>query len=148
MTICHLHYAKSEEHNNNDDMNSSDCENSYVHTCVFVPDEELDGLTNGRDKSNTLDETPEMNIDTDCMDTDCIDTDCSTSDCINANFKHANCINTDHIIQICTSYSYDMNLNRVTDSHVELNILDNTQECLNNSHHKISFDHGEDTTKN
>jgi hypothetical protein len=34
-----------------------------------------------------------------------------------------------------------MNLNRVTDSHVELNILDNTQECLNNSHHKIAF-HG------
>jgi hypothetical protein len=30
MTVCHLHCAKSEEHNNNDDINSSDCENSYV----------------------------------------------------------------------------------------------------------------------
>jgi hypothetical protein len=33
-----------------------------------------------------------------------------------------------------------MNLNRVTDSHVELNILENTQECLNKSHHKIALD--------
>jgi hypothetical protein len=32
-----------------------------------------------------------------------------------------------------------MNLDGVTDSHVELNSLDNTQECLNNSHHKIAF---------
>jgi hypothetical protein len=34
-----------------------------------------------------------------------------------------------------------MNLDRVTDSHVESNSLDDTQECLNNSHHKITF-HG------
>jgi hypothetical protein len=40
-----------------------------------------------------------------------------------------------------------MNSDRVTDSHVELNILDNTQECLNNSHHKIAFDYDEDTAK-
>ncbi len=73
---------KSEEHNSDDDMNSSDCENSYVPPCVFVPDEELAGLTNGHDKSNTLDNTPEMNIDTYCMDTDCINTDCIDADCI------------------------------------------------------------------
>jgi hypothetical protein len=40
-----------------------------------------------------------------------------------------------------------MNLVGVTDSHVELNVLDNTQECFNNSHHKISFDHDEVTAK-
>jgi hypothetical protein len=102
MTVCHLHYAQREEHNNNDDMNSSDCENSYVSPCVFVPDEELDGLTNGHDKSNTLDDTSEIDINTDYIDTDCIDADCITKDCINANFKHANCKDTDHIIQICT----------------------------------------------
>ncbi len=56
-------------------MNSSDCEISYVPPCVFVPDEELVGLTDGHDKSNTLDNTPEMNINTDCIDTDCIDAD-------------------------------------------------------------------------
>ncbi len=39
------------------------------------------------------------------------------------------------------SNSYDMNSDRVTDGHVKLNILDDTQECLNNSHHKIAF-HG------
>ncbi len=59
MTVCHLHYAKSEEHNNNDYMNSSDCENSYVPPCVFVPDEELDGLSNSHDKLNTLGNTQE-----------------------------------------------------------------------------------------
>ena len=40
-----------------------------------------------------------------------------------------------------------MNFNRVTDSHVELNVLDDTQEFLSNSLHKISFDYDEDTTK-
>jgi hypothetical protein len=40
-----------------------------------------------------------------------------------------------------------MNLDRVTDSYAELNILDNTQEYLKNSHHKIAFDYDEDTTK-
>jgi hypothetical protein len=34
-----------------------------------------------------------------------------------------------------------MNLDRMTDSHVKLNILDNSQECLNNSPHKVAF-HG------
>jgi hypothetical protein len=34
-----------------------------------------------------------------------------------------------------------MNLDRVTDSHVKLNNLDDMQECLNDSHHKITF-HG------
>ncbi len=34
-----------------------------------------------------------------------------------------------------------MNSDRVTDSHVELNSLDDMQECLNNSHHEIGF-HG------
>jgi hypothetical protein len=40
-----------------------------------------------------------------------------------------------------------MNWDSVTDSHVELNILDNMQECLYNSHRKIAFDYDEDTTK-
>ncbi len=52
-------------------MDSSDYENSYVPPCVFIPDKELDCLTN---------------------------------------------------------------------SHVELNTLGNTQECLSNSHNKIAFD--------
>ncbi len=32
-----------------------------------------------------------------------------------------------------------MNLDGVTDSHVKLNSLEDMQECLNNSHHKIAF---------
>ena len=46
-------------HNDNNDLNSSDCENSYVQPGVFVPDEELDGLTNSHDKLNFLDDTQE-----------------------------------------------------------------------------------------
>jgi hypothetical protein len=41
-----------------------------------------------------------------------------------------------------------MNLDRVTDNHVELNVLDDTQEFLSNGLHKISFDYDEDTAKN
>ncbi len=62
-------------HNDNNDMNSSDSDNLYVPSCVFVQDKELDGLTNIHDKSSTLDDTSEMNIDKDCIDTDCISTD-------------------------------------------------------------------------
>ncbi len=40
-------------------MNSSDYESSYVSLCVFVLDEELDGLTNSHDKLYTLDKTQE-----------------------------------------------------------------------------------------
>jgi hypothetical protein len=46
-------------HNDNNDKNSSDCENSYIPHCVFVPDKELDGLTNSHVKLNTLDNTQE-----------------------------------------------------------------------------------------
>jgi hypothetical protein len=62
-------------HSDDNDMNSSDYENSYVLHCVFFPDEELDGLTNSHDKLNH-----------------------------------------------------------------------DTQECLNNSHCKIAFNYGEDTS--
>ncbi len=81
--------------------------------CVFVPDKELDVLTNGHDKFNTLDDTSEMCISTDCINTDCIHTDCISTDCIyadcitedcnNAKLKHANCTETGHVIQICTT---------------------------------------------
>ncbi len=40
-----------------------------------------------------------------------------------------------------------MNLDRMTDSHVELNVLNDTQEFLSNGLHKISFDYDEDTAK-
>jgi hypothetical protein len=33
----------------------------------------------------------------------------------------------------------------LTDSHTKLNSLDDTQECLSNSNHKIAFDYDEDT---
>ena len=36
-------------------------------------------------------------------------------------------------------------LDGLTNSHVKLNTLDNMQECLSASHHKIAFDDDEDT---
>jgi hypothetical protein len=41
-----------------------------------------------------------------------------------------------------------MNLDRVTDSHVKLNVFGGTQECVHNSNHKIAFDYDEDNTEN
>ncbi len=46
-------------HDDDNDMNSSDYEKSYVPLCVFVPDKDLDGLTKSYDKLNTLDDTQE-----------------------------------------------------------------------------------------
>jgi hypothetical protein len=66
----------SEYMNSHNNMNSSDYMNSHVPLCVFVPDKELDCLT---------------------------------------------------------------------DSHIKLISLDDTQECLSNSNHKIAFDYDEDT---
>jgi hypothetical protein len=40
----------------------------------------------------------------------------------------------------------DKELDRLTDSHLKLNSLDDdTQECLSNSNHKIAFNYDEDT---
>ncbi len=61
----------SENMNSPKNMNSSDSDymNSYIPPCVFVPDKELEVLTNGHDKSNALGDMSEMCIDTDCIDT-------------------------------------------------------------------------------
>jgi hypothetical protein len=39
-----------DSHDDNNDMNSSEYEKSYAPLCVFVPDKELDGLTNSHNK--------------------------------------------------------------------------------------------------
>jgi hypothetical protein len=39
----------------------------------------------------------------------------------------------------------DKEFNCLTDSHIKLNSLDDTQECLSNSNHKIAFDYNKDT---
>jgi hypothetical protein len=44
-------------HNDDNDMNSSGYENSYVPHCVYVPDKELDGLTNNYVQLTTIDNT-------------------------------------------------------------------------------------------
>ncbi len=39
----------------------------------------------------------------------------------------------------------DKECNSMTDSHDKLNSLDDMQECLSSSNHKIAFDYNEDT---
>ncbi len=102
---------------------------------VFVLDRELDFLTDSHVK-----------LDADCIDTDCIDAYCITKDCINANFKTCKLyVHRSYNTNLYCSNSYDMNLDGVTDSHVKLNILDDMQECLNNSHHRITLEYDENT---
>ncbi len=49
----------SEYMNSPNNMNSSDYTNSHVPLCVFVPDKELDCLTDSHIKLNSLDDTQE-----------------------------------------------------------------------------------------
>jgi hypothetical protein len=85
-------------------------------------------------------------MDTDCINTDCIGANFIDTDCINANYNTCK-LHEDRLYNtnLYCFKSHDMNLDRVTDSHVKLNILDDTQECLNNSHHRIALEYDEDT---
>ncbi len=58
-------------------------------------------------------------------------TQCS-SDCMNSH------------VSLCV-FVPDKECKCLTDSHVKLNSLDDTQECLSNSNHKIAFDYNKDT---
>ncbi len=49
----------SENMNSHNDMNSSDYMNSHVPLCVFVPDKELNYLTDSHIKLNSLDDMQE-----------------------------------------------------------------------------------------
>jgi hypothetical protein len=77
---------------------------------------------------------------------DCINTNCIITDCINANFNTCKLhVHRIYDTNLYCSNSHDMNLYRVADGHVKLNILDDRQECLNNSHHRIALEYDEDT---
>ncbi len=58
-------------------------------------------------------------------------TQCS-SDCMNSN------------VPLCV-FVPDKEYDSMTDTHIKLNNLDDTQECLSNSNHKIAFDYDKDT---
>ncbi len=47
-------------------------------------------------------------------------------------------------VPLCV-FVLDKELDCLTDSHIKLNSLDDTQECLCNSNHKIAFDYNKDT---
>jgi hypothetical protein len=47
-------------------------------------------------------------------------------------------------VPLCV-FVLDTELDCLTDSHIKLNSLDDTQECLSSSNHKIAFDYNKDT---
>jgi hypothetical protein len=51
---------------------------------------------------------------------------------------------TDTHVPLCV-FVPDKELDNMTDSHDKLNSLDDMQECLSNTNHKIAFDYNEDT---
>ncbi len=111
---------------------------------VLVPDRELDFLTDSHVKLDTGCTNTDC-IGKDYINTDCIDADCITKNCNNANFNTCK-LHVHRLYNTLYCFNlYDMNLDRVTDSHVKLNILDDTQECLNNSHHRLALEYDEDT---
>ncbi len=89
-----------------------------------------------------------MNIDTYYIDTDCIDADCITKDCNNANFKYANCLDTDHIIKICTVPIHMIWIWIGWMIVMYIKYSWQYAKILNDIHHKIAFDYDEDTAKN
>jgi hypothetical protein len=61
--------------------------------------------------------------------------------------SHNNMTSSDYMnshVPLCV-FVPDKEFNCLTDSHIKLISLDDTQECLSNSNHKISFDYDKDT---
>ncbi len=70
--------------------------------------------------------------------------DLNSSDYMNS---HNNMNSSDYMnshVPLCV-FVPDKELDCLTDSHIKLNSLDDTQECLSNSNHKVVFDYNEDT---
>ncbi len=60
--------------------------------------------------------------------------------------SHNDMNSSDHMsshVPLCVFVS-DKELNCLTDCHIKLNSLDDTQECFSNSNHKIAFDYNKD----
>ncbi len=68
--------------------------------------------------------------------------------CMNSHEEHeftqcsSDCMNSH--VPLCV-FVPDKECDCLTDSHIKLNNLDDMQECLSNSNHKIAFDYNEDT---
>ena len=70
--------------------------------------------------------------------------DTNSSEYVNSpnDMNSSNYINS--LVPLCV-FVPDKELDCLTDSHIKLNSLDDMQECLSNSNHKIAFDYAEDT---
>ncbi len=61
--------------------------------------------------------------------------------------SHYNINSSDYMnshVPLCV-FVPDKELDCLTDSHIEFNCLDDTQECLRNSNHKVAFEYDKDT---
>jgi hypothetical protein len=70
--------------------------------------------------------------------------DMNSSEYMNShnNMNSSDCMNSH--VPLCV-FVPDKEPNWLTDSHIKLNSLDDMQECLSNSNHKIAFDYNKDT---
>jgi hypothetical protein len=83
-----------------------------------------------------------MNSHEECEFMQCMNShdDMNSSECMNL---HHGMNSSDYMnshVPLCV-FVPDKECNCMTDSHVKLNSLDDTQECLSNSNHNIAFDY-------
>ncbi len=87
-----------------------------------------------------------MNSHEECEFMQCMNShdDVNSSEYMNS---HKNMNSSDYMnlyVPLCV-FVPDKELDCLTDSHIKLNSLDDTQECFSNSNHKIAFNYIEDT---
>ena len=70
--------------------------------------------------------------------------DTNSSEYMNASYDMNSSDYMNSHVPLCV-FVPDKELDCLTDSHIKLNSLDNTQECLSNNNHKIAFDNDKDT---
>ncbi len=68
----------------------------------------------------------------------------NSSECVNSSSDMNSSEYMNSLVPLCV-FVPDRTTNWLTDSYIKLNSLDDTQKCLSNSNHKITFDYDEDT---
>jgi hypothetical protein len=114
----------SEYKNSPNDMNSSD----YMNSPNYMNSSEYMNSPNNMNSSEYMNSPDSMNL-------------CEYMNSTN-NMNSSDYMNSH--VPLCV-FVPDKELDCFTDSRIKLNSLDDMQECLSNSNHKIAFDYDKDT---
>jgi hypothetical protein len=132
----HSYVNSSEYKNSHDDVNSSEYMNSHNNMNSSEYMNSLNGMNSSEymKSPNNMNSSEHMNSLNDTNSSEYMNSpyDMNPSDYMNSH------------VPLCV-FVPDKELNCLTDSHIKLNNLDDTKECLSNSNHKIAFDYHEDT---